>query len=36
MAPHTNIPDKTLLSRTECAALRGIAILGIYLHNYLH
>lgn len=36
MAPHTNISDKTLLSRTECAALRGIAILGIFLHNYLH
>lgn len=25
-----------LLSRTECSALRGIAILGIFLHNYLH
>ena len=25
-----------LLSRTESAALRGIAILGIILHNYCH
>lgn len=25
-----------LLSRTECKALRGIAILGIFLHNYCH
>ena len=25
-----------LLSRTECTALRGIAILGIVLHNYCH
>ena len=24
------------LSRTECSALRGIAILGIVLHNYCH
>lgn len=24
------------LSRTECSALRGIAILGIMLHNYCH
>lgn len=24
------------LSRTECSALRGIAILGIILHNYCH
>lgn len=29
--------DKTpLLSRTECAALRGLAIIGIFLHNYCH
>lgn len=26
----------TLLSKTECTALRGFAILGIFLHNYLH
>lgn len=26
----------TSLSRTECSALRGIAILGIMLHNYTH
>ena len=26
----------TLLNRTECSALRGIAIIGIFLHNYLH
>lgn len=26
----------TLLSKTECSALRGIAIIGIFLHNYLH
>ncbi len=25
-----------LLSRTECNALRGIAIAGIFLHNYCH
>lgn len=25
-----------LLNRTECAALRGIAIIGIFLHNYCH
>lgn len=24
------------LNRTECSALRGFAILGIFLHNYLH
>ena len=28
--------DKPLLSRTECAALRGLAIIGIFLHNYCH
>lgn len=27
---------KQLLTRTECNALRGIAILGIVLHNYCH
>lgn len=26
----------TFLSRAECSALRGIAIIGIFLHNYLH
>ena len=26
----------TLLSRAECSALRGIAIIGIFMHNYLH
>jgi peptidoglycan/LPS O-acetylase OafA/YrhL len=31
----TNEP-KTLLSRAECSALRGFAIIGIVLHNYLH
>ena len=27
---------KQILSRAECSALRGIAILGIFLHNYCH
>lgn len=27
---------KPLLTRTECLALRGIAIIGIVLHNYCH
>ena len=26
----------TLLNRTECAVLRGIAIIGIFMHNFLH
>ena len=26
----------TLLNRAECSALRGIAIIGIFMHNYLH
>lgn len=26
----------TLLNKTECSALRGLAIIGIFLHNYLH
>lgn len=30
------MPGRALLNRTECSALRGIAILGIFLHNYLH
>ena len=25
-----------ILTRTECAALRGLAIIGIFLHNYCH
>ena len=25
-----------MLTRKECSALRGIAILGIMLHNYCH
>lgn len=28
--------NKSLLTRTECDALRGLAILGIFLHNYCH
>ena len=36
MPPTTDITGRTLLSRTECSALRGIAILGIFMHNYLH
>lgn len=27
---------RELLSRTECNALRGLAIIGIFLHNYCH
>lgn len=27
---------KTILTRTECTAMKGIAILGIMLHNYCH
>lgn len=26
----------TLLNKTECSALRGIAIIGIFMHNFLH
>lgn len=26
----------TLLNRTECSALRGIAIIGIFMHNFIH
>lgn len=26
----------TFLNRAECSALRGIAIIGIFMHNYLH
>ncbi len=28
--------DESLLTRAECNALRGIAILGIFLHNFCH
>ena len=28
--------DAQLLSRTECSVLRGLAIIGIILHNYCH
>lgn len=28
--------EKNLLNRTECDAMRGIAIIGIALHNYCH
>lgn len=28
--------EKAFLSRTECTAMKGIAILGIMLHNYCH
>ena len=28
--------NNDLLTRTECNALRGLAILGIVLHNYCH
>lgn len=31
-----NTMKTELLSRTECNALRGIAIAGIFLHNYCH
>lgn len=29
-------PSEGLLTRAECNALRGLAILGIFLHNYCH
>lgn len=28
--------NKPILSLTQCSALRGIAIIGIFLHNYCH
>lgn len=28
--------NNDLLTRRECTALRGLAILGIFLHNYCH
>ncbi len=31
-----NRPCAPLLTRAECLALRGIAIIGIFLHNYCH
>ena len=33
---NTTPRDSDLLTRAECNALRGIAILGIFLHNYCH
>ena len=30
-----NMRDE-LLTRNECEAMRGIAIIGIFLHNYCH
>ena len=27
---------EALLTRVECDALRGLAIIGIFLHNYCH
>lgn len=32
----TNSNNTPTLSRAECAAMRGVAILGIVLHNYCH
>ena len=29
-------PKDNILSKAECSAMRGIAILGIMLHNYCH
>ncbi len=29
-------PHNTLLTKAECTALRGLAIMGIVLHNYCH
>lgn len=31
-----SVNDSQLLSRAECGALRGLAIIGIFLHNYCH
>lgn len=28
--------DRDILTRSECNALRGLAIIGIFLHNYCH
>ncbi|MBQ1583051.1 MAG: acyltransferase, partial [Prevotella sp.] len=28
--------NKQILTRNECNALRGLAIIGIFLHNYCH
>lgn len=33
---NNNLTAETLLGKTECNAMRGIAILGIILHNYCH
>lgn len=32
----TEAKNKQILTRAECAAMRGIAIIGICLHNYCH
>ena len=29
-------PHNNLLTKTECTVLRGLAIMGIMLHNYCH
>lgn len=38
--PETTFPDKkqttALLTRAECNVLRGLAIIGIFMHNYCH
>ena len=38
--PETTSPDKkqttALLTRAECNVLRGLAIIGIFMHNYCH
>lgn len=38
--PETSSPDKkqttALLTRSECNVLRGLAIIGIFMHNYCH
>ena len=28
--------NQNILSRSACNALRGLAIIGIFLHNYCH
>lgn len=28
--------NQSILSRNACNALRGLAIIGIFLHNYCH
>lgn len=36
MSTSSRTANNGLLSRNECHALRGLAILGIFLHNYCH